>query len=262
MPNIIKNMGLSDFSDLAAEVDRTAAAHNARCEAFLSVASDTETRLPTLRLIQDHPNIYGSFAIHPLYAYEYTDQAEAEILQCVASPKAVALGEIGLDYHDFGPKYSYAQPPLQQRIFRAQMQHALRLQKPIIIHTREAEPDTMSLMKEFIPPDWPVHVHCFTDSKEFAMSLVREWRNLYIGFTGVVTFKNSKKICDVLKGVPLDRLLLETDGPFMSPEPYRGKVCHPGYVPFIVKKISEIHQTSVLDIYQHTRLNTTRIFGI
>jgi len=176
-------------------------------------------------------------------------------------PKCVAWGEIGLDYHIF-PNHSYAPFDLQKKIFTSQMQHALRLRKPIVIHTREAEEDTLYMMKEYIPKDWPVHVHCFTDSKEFAIRLLQEYSHLYIGFTGVITFKTSQSLRDAVSAVPLNRLLLETDGPFMAPEPHRGKTCHPGHVPLIADKIASLHQISVENVYEQIRKNTEDMYGI
>jgi len=142
------------------------------------------------------------------------------------------------------------------------MQHAIRLKKPIIIHTREAEKDTFDLMKQFIPKDWKIHVHCFTDSLNFCHQLLQEWENLYIGFTGIITFKNTQNIQGVVKEVPLDKLLLETDGPFMAPEPERGKVCHSGHIPLIVKRIAELKHMPVSQVYESARSNTTKMFGI
>ena len=123
--------------------------------------------------------------------------------------KTVAWGEIGLDYHVF-EKENYAKPELQRRIFVDQMKHALQLKKPIVIHTREAEEETLSMMKSHLPRDWKIHVHCFTDSLPFAKRLLSEFDNLYIGFTGVITFKNSEVLQNVVKEIPLEKMLLET----------------------------------------------------
>jgi len=153
-------------------------------------------------------------------------------------PKSIAYGEIGLDYHDFGSKYNYAKPDLQKTIFIQQIADALNLNKPMVIHTREAEKDTLLMMKERIPQNWKIHVHCFTDSWDLANELMSYYPQLYIGFTGVITFKNSNEIRNVVKNVPLNRLLVETDGPFMAPVPYRGGTAHPGHIPTIVKKNS------------------------
>ena len=142
------------------------------------------------------------------------------------------------------------------------MEHAIRLKKPIVIHTREAEEDTFNMMKEYIPQDWKLHVHCFTDSSPFATKLIQEWPNLFIGFTGVVTFKNSLDLQHVVKEVPIDRLLLETDGPFMAPIPHRGKTCHPGHIPHIAKKIAELKATSIERIYEVCRKNTRTMYGV
>lgn len=140
---------------------------------------------------------------------EYTLECEKKLLEVMKHPKTLAWGEIGLDYHKF-EGYNYAEPPLQKQIFKTQMEHAISLNKPIVIHTREAEEDTFQMMKEFIPRHWKLHVHCFTDSIQFAQQLIQEYPNLYIGFTGVITFKHSTKLEEIVKSVPIDRIVLET----------------------------------------------------
>jgi TatD DNase family protein len=102
------------------------------------------------------------------------------------------------------------------------------LGKPVVLHTREAEQDTLEMMLQLFPSHWKIHAHCFTDSVDFALRLVQHFPNLYFGFTGVITFKNAGKLLDVVKQVPLNRIVLETDAPFMAPVPFRGQVCHPG----------------------------------
>eukprot|EP01103_Thecamoeba_quadrilineata_P008758 TRINITY_DN1848_c0_g1_i1.p1 TRINITY_DN1848_c0_g1~~TRINITY_DN1848_c0_g1_i1.p1 ORF type:complete len:180 (+),score=26.88 TRINITY_DN1848_c0_g1_i1:320-859(+) len=179
----------------------------------------------------------------------------------MAHSKTVAWGEIGLDYHPF-PGHDYAEPSLQRKIFQQQIRLSLEYQKPIIIHTREAEEDTLQMMTEHIPVSWPLHVHCFTDSLEFAQKLMDTFPNLWFGFTGVITFKNSSELQRIVKEIPLNRILLETDGPFMAPIPYRGKVCHPGHVMNIAEKIAEIKQKSLDEICQVSRYNTKLMYGI
>lgn len=156
---------------------------------------------------------FSSFSLLKLVSFtikdEYDDQSEAEIIEAMKHPKTKAWGEIGLDYHPF-PDKNYALPDLQKKIFLRQMKHAISLDKPIVIHTREAEEDTLAMMKEFIPTNWLLHVHCFTDSIRFAKELMETFPNLFIGFTGVITFKNASETQKVVREIPLDRLLLET----------------------------------------------------
>jgi len=231
-------------------------------EGCISVSSDVETQQDTLSLINDVDCIYGAFGMHPLYCKDYTVEFEKNIQRLMSHPKVVAYGEIGLDYHRFEPQHQYAAPELQRRHFITQMQHALQYSKPIIIHTREAEEETLRLMKEHIPQDWKIHVHCFTDSLRFSQSLIREFDHLFLGFTGVITFHNATGLREVVKETPLDRLLLETDGPFMAPVPFRGQVCHSGHIPFIASKIAEIKNVSLETVYESTRQNTKTMYGI
>jgi TatD DNase family protein len=231
-------------------------------EGCISVSSDVESQKETLKLIEEEEDIWGAFGIHPLYSEQFTLECEAFLLKTIPfNKKIVAWGEIGLDYHNF-PEKNYSKPELQKKIFIQQMKHAINLKKPIIIHTREAEQDTFNLMKIHIPKDWKIHVHCFTDSLKFAKKLLEEYPNLFIGFTGIITFKNSILLQNTVKEIPLSRILLETDGPFMTPVPYRGKICHPGYIPKIAEKIAELKQIPLEIVYEVTRKNTNLMYGI
>eukprot|EP01127_Copromyxa_protea_P013621 TRINITY_DN3689_c0_g1_i2.p1 TRINITY_DN3689_c0_g1~~TRINITY_DN3689_c0_g1_i2.p1 ORF type:complete len:283 (-),score=49.95 TRINITY_DN3689_c0_g1_i2:27-875(-) len=263
VPNVLDALSISlenlTWSSLTTHFASQSKGHQAKLTGILSVSSDRASTQATLNLLSCD-NVYGAFGIHPLYAYEY-EEGEVEKVEAMEHPKAVAYGEIGLDYHKWPASYNYAQPDLQKKIFISQIKHALELQKPIIIHTREAEEDTMSIMKEYIPKDWKIHVHCFTDSLEFSQRLIAEWPNLWIGFAGVVTFKNSKALQKVAAELPLDRLLLETDAPFLTPEPYRGKTCHPGHTPLIAAKIAQLKGIDVGDVYKACRENTTKMYG-
>ena len=148
--------------------------------------------------------------------------------------KIVAIGEIGLDY------YWDENPPkeVQKEVFRSQMKLAEELELPVVIHDRDAHQDTLEIIKEY--PDVTGVVHCFSGSVEFAQECIK--LGYYIGFTGVVTFKNAKKIVQVAKEIPIDRILVETDCPYMSPEPNRGKRNRSDYIEYIINKISEIKE--------------------
>jgi len=260
IPNILEKFKLSSFNELKDQHIKKV--KNEEFQGCLSVSSDSPSRSDTLKIVDMEPLVWGCCGIHPLYAEQYTPEDEHAILEFMKHPKAIAYGEIGLDYHDFGPEYNYAKPELQHKIFKSQLNHALSLKKPIVIHTREAEEDTMKFMKEFIPQDWKIHVHCYTDSLAFAKKLLAEWQHLYLGFTGVITFKNSTEIQKVVKEIPLDKLLLETDGPFMPPTPFRGKTAHPGHIPYIVQKVSELKGITIEEVYRQTRENTVKMYGI
>eukprot|EP01089_Gocevia_fonbrunei_P020449 TRINITY_DN7633_c0_g1_i2.p1 TRINITY_DN7633_c0_g1~~TRINITY_DN7633_c0_g1_i2.p1 ORF type:complete len:194 (+),score=29.73 TRINITY_DN7633_c0_g1_i2:41-583(+) len=175
----------------------------------------------------------------------------------MSNAKVVAWGEIGLDYH-----YDLSDRETQKKVFSQQISKAIELKKPLVIHTREAEEDTYTIMKELVPKDWNIHIHCFTSSKPFAEKLLSEWDNLFIGFTGVITFGTAQNVRDVCKIVPLDRFLLETDGPYMAPTPFRGKTCHSGHIPYIAKKIAEVKEIPIEKVFEEALKNTKRMYGI
>jgi len=178
--------------------------------------------------------------------------------------KVVAWGECGLDYYDKDTKGQIDDPEtraLQRQVFSRQMDLAASLGKPLIVHTRHAEDDTLELMMKHLPASQKVHVHCFTSSLSLAQALLKHFPNLYLGFTGVVTFKNARDVQEVVRQVPLDRLLLETDGPFMAPVPYRGRVAHPGYAVYIAEKIAELKGVSREEVLLACRENTRHVYG-
>ena len=157
-----------------------------------------------------------------------------------SNKKIIAIGEIGLDYYwDENPDKE-----IQKRVFREQMKLAEELNLPVVIHDRDAHKDTLEIMKEF--PNVRGSVHCFSGSVEYAKECVK--LGYYIGITGVVTFKNAKKICDVVKGIPLNRLLVETDCPYMAPSPNRGKRNKSDYIAYIIEKIAEIKEISSKEV--------------
>lgn len=155
-----------------------------------------------------------------------------------------------------------ARREMQAKTFVAQMALASELGAPIVVHTREAEEDTLRLMREHLPRDHRIHVHCFTSSAWLARELLAHFPNLCLGFTGVVTFKNAPEVREVVAETPLDRILLETDGPYMAPAPRRGEVAHPGHVPYIAAKIAEIKGVSAAEVFVAAREATRRVYGI
>ncbi|EDR07064.1 uncharacterized protein LACBIDRAFT_299432 [Laccaria bicolor S238N-H82] len=159
-----------------------------------------------------------ALGVHLHDAKHYNDAVEKDILEAMTHPRCVALGEIGLDYH-----YDNSPRLVQRNVFRRQLKHAVRLGKPLVIHTREAEEDTEKILKEEVPKDYKIHVHCFSDSPEFAARLLAHFPNLYIGITGVITYSSNTNTSAVISQMssaspsePL-RILLETDAPFMTP---------------------------------------------
>ncbi|WP_297633711.1 TatD family hydrolase [uncultured Clostridium sp.] len=183
-------------------------------------------------LTKEYDLIYGALGIHPENADELTDERLEEIKSLIIkNEKVIAVGEIGLDY------YWEENPPreVQKETFRKQMALAKELGLPVVIHDRDAHGDTLEIIKEF--PEVIGTVHCFSGSVEFAKECIK--LGYYIGFTGVITFKNAKKLVQVAKEIPLDRILVETDAPFMAPTPNRGKRNRSDYIKEIIEKIAE-----------------------
>lgn len=185
--------------------------------------------------------IYGAVGIHPENAEEFNDERKEEFKEIIKeNNKIVAIGEIGLDYYwDKNPSKE-----IQMEVFKKQMSLAEELNLPVVIHDREAHKDTLDIIKEF--PNVKGVVHCFSGSVEFAKECIK--LGYYIGVTGVVTFKNAKKIEKVVSEVPVDKLLVETDCPYMSPEPNRGKRNQSNYIKYIIEKISQIKNIDSLEL--------------
>ena len=206
------------------------------------------------RLSQQYDYIYAAVGSHPDAADEVNDGVLEEYKTlCKLNPRIKAIGEIGLDYH-----YEDIPREIQQQAFRSQMALARELGLPVIVHEREAHEDGMKIVEEF--PDVTGVFHCYSGSAEMAKWLVK--RGWYIGFTGVLTFKNARKAVETASALPLDRVVLETDCPYMSPEPFRGKRNDPGRLYRMAEKLAEIRGLSVEEIHAVTMENGKRLYRI
>ena len=213
-----------------------------------------ESSRNTSALSQKYDYIYAAVGSHP----DVADEVNAEVLEeyrklCKLNSKIKAIGEIGLDYH-----YEDIPRQIQLQAFRDQMQLAKELDMPVIVHEREAHEDGMSVVKEF--PEVIGVFHCYSGSGEMAKELIK--RGWYIGFTGVLTFKNARKAIKVASSIPLDRIVLETDCPYMSPEPFRGKRNDPGKLYRMAEKLAEIRGLTVEEIHEITMENGKRLYRI
>ncbi len=198
--------------------------------------------------------VYAAVGSHP----DAADEVDEGILEeyrrlCKLNPKIRAIGEIGLDYH-----YEDIPRDTQLRAFRAQMGLAQELELPVIVHEREAHADGMAVVEEF--PAVKGVFHCYSGSLEMAQELIK--RGWYIGFTGVLTFKNARKAVEVAANIPLERLLLETDCPYMAPEPFRGKRNDPGKLGRMAEKLAQIRGVPLEEIHQVTTANARRLYRI
>jgi TatD DNase family protein len=189
-------------------------------------------------MVQQFPEVYGSVGFHPHDAAELTEDLEQKIRKlALEEKKLIAIGETGLDYH-----YMYSSAEVQQQVFSKQLQLAVELNLPVIMHSREAETDTLNILQEIPVPPLGV-AHGFTSSFEMAKTLIE--MGWYIGINGIVTFKNAEDLREVVSWLPLDRLLLETDSPFLAPTPFRGKPNKPAHIPTIAIFIAELRGISL-----------------
>jgi len=216
-------------------------------------SSSVEDTAENSELAQKYDYIYAAAGVHP----ESVDTNPADYLETVRkaiseNPKIRAVGEIGLDYH-----YDGYDREKQIKLFREQLELACELNMPVIVHSRDACEDTLVLLREFKPKGV---VHCFSGSAETAREIIR--LGMYIGFTGVLTFKNAKKALRALAEVPLDRLLLETDCPYMAPVPFRGKRCDSSMIAYTAQKAAEIKGIPVDELLEITCRNGMALYNI
>ncbi|RFB10965.1 TatD family deoxyribonuclease [Bacillus sp. HNG] len=224
-------------------------------ERIVVVGFDRETITRAIELADQYEFIYATIGWHPVDAIDMTDEDLTWIEELSAHPKVVALGEMGLDYHwDKSPK------DIQKEVFRKQIALAKKVRLPIIIHNREATADIIEILQEENASEVGGIMHCFTGSIEVAKQCID--MNFYISFGGPVTFKNAKKPKEVAAEIPLDRLLIETDCPYLTPHPFRGKRNEPSYVKYVAEQIAELKGVSFEEIAQKTSDNAMRFFGI
>ncbi len=205
----------------------------------------------SIELAEKYPRIYAAVGLHP-ECLDDNSMAEVEVVRSLAQhKKVVAIGEIGLDYHHDVPK------EFQKQVFEAQLKLAAELKLPVVIHDREAHADTMYYLKAYKPKGI---VHCFSGSVEMAREVVGI--GMYIGMGGVVTFKNSRKAVEVIENIPLENIVLETDAPYLSPVPFRGKRCDSSMIKYSADRIAEIKNISTEEVLKATKYNAERVYNI
>ena len=219
---------------------------------IINCGNDMASSLKSLELADEFEFVYAACGVHPHEA-EGCKQGYLPVLKKLCSEaKCVAVGEIGLDYHyDFSPR------EIQQQVFEQQLVIAKELDLPVIVHDREAHEDTFNLLKRYKPKGV---VHCFSGSAEMAKEIVK--LGMYIGLGGAVTFKNARKPREVAEIVPADKLLIETDCPYMTPVPFRGKRCDSSYIPYTAEVIAEVRGVTAQEILDLTRANANTLFGL
>lgn len=221
---------------------------------LINVGSNILTSKQSIKLAHNYDFIYASVGIHPHDAQKEFDKVE-EIERLALQEKVVAIGEIGLDYY-------YNDPPkeFQKEVFIKQIRLAKKLNLPIIIHDRDAHGDILDILKQEWTKDLRGVFHSYSGSVEMAFQAIE--MNFYISLGGPVTFKNAKKPKEVVKAVPIEKLLIETDSPYLTPEPYRGKRNTPVYVKFVAEKIAELREMSYEEVCRITAENAIKLFDI
>lgn len=248
------HIDMPDFEDLNLIISN---AKENGVEKIILPSTDRSSFEKVIEIADKFEEVYCALGIHPTEFKEISDEDFEKIIELSNHPKVVAIGECGLDYYwDKTPERAAA----QKEVFLKQIKIANQIKKPLIVHDREAHKDTFDLITQNLDAGIPVIMHCFSGSLEFAKECIKH--GFYIALGGVITFKNAKKAHEVAKNIPLERLLLETDAPYLTPEPYRGKRNEPAYVKFVAEKIAEIRGISFDDIAKITTKNARKVFKI
>lgn len=243
------------YDDPAFDPDREsllASLAGAGVEAAMTIGADLATSQAAVALAERHPFLWAAVGVHPHGAARLPPDWLRQLEGLSAHPKVRAIGEIGYDYH-----YDGDWKEAQRAAFEAQLQLAARLEKPVVIHDREAHGDTLELLRRYRPAGV---VHCYSGSAEMAKEVLS--LGMYIGFTGVVTFKNARRALEAAAVVPLDRLLVETDCPYMTPEPLRGRRCDSTMLPYTLAKMAEIKGLPPEEMARITWQNACAIYRI
>ena len=224
-----------------------------RC--IVNASVDIESSIKSIELSNNYSYIYAAVGVHPQniensnFKNNYIEELENLIIN---NSKVVAIGEIGLDYY-----FNSENKSSQIKVFEEQIELSLKHDLPILVHDREAHGDTLEILKKYKPKGI---VHCFSGSLEMAQEIIK--LGMYIGIGGVVTFKNAKTILDVVREIPLENIVLETDAPYLAPVPFRGKRCDSSYIKYVAEKISEIKSIDVKKVYEQTFKNAMNLFKI
>src|SRR5580658_739666 len=245
-----------DFPDFSAELDAVVArARNAGIERMVTICTRVRRHDAVLAIADRFPDVYCSVGTHPHYAHEELDVTTADLVALTGDAKVVALGEAGLDYH-----YDNSPREAQERGFRAHIAAARETGLPLVIHTREADDDTARILEEETGKGaFPAVLHCYTGGPDLAHRAIA--LGLFISFTGILTFKNSTALRAIAAELPPDRILVETDAPYLAPNPFRGKRNEPAYVVETAKVLGETRGVSFDEIAQQTTANFFRLFG-
>ncbi len=255
MPVLIDTHAHLDFDRFDGDrEDVIRRAAEAGVAAVLTIGIDHRSSQAAVRLAESHPALFAAVGVHPHDASGLTDEQFADLKALLEHPRVAAVGEVGLDYH-----YNYSPPEVQRRVFRRFIDAALEAQKPLIIHTREADEDILALLRERKRSGWSGVFHCFSGDERMAEKVLE--LGFHISFTGSITFKNARSL-PVLKSIPLERLLVETDCPFMAPEPFRGRRNEPTYVVYTARRMAEVKGVEFAELARQTTRNAAALFNL
>ena len=243
-----------DFPELAGRLDEVLARmRDNQVTHALCVSVNLQDFPKVLALAEAHAHLYASVGVHPDYP-DVSEPSVDDLVRMAQHPKIVAIGETGLDYYRLTGDLEW-----QRARFRNHIQAAIACAKPLIIHTRSAAEDTLRLMREEHASEAGGVMHCFTESWDVAQAAMA--MGFYISFSGIVTFKNAKALKEVAQKVPLERMLIETDSPYLAPVPFRGKTNEPGFVKHVAEEIARLRGCDVEVISQHTTNNFIKLFN-
>lgn len=245
------HLNFKDFNaDYQAVIDR---ALSADCDAIINVGSNLLTSQKAVKIAQDNKNVFAAVGLHPIHVKDETFN-EAEFLKLAKNKKVVAIGETGLDYY-----YDRSNAETQKEVFSRHIKLANAASKPIIIHARESYDDVLSILTSQHPLNGGV-MHCFLGKADFAKIIIA--MGFYLSFTGIITFTKNDETVKVIQETPLEKILVETDCPYLTPEPHRGQRNEPAYVVEVAKKIAAIKKISFEQVAEVTTQNAVKLFKL
>jgi TatD DNase family protein len=244
-----------DFPELAANIDSVLEKmRENQVDQCLCISVNLEDFPRVLKLAETHDNVFATVGVHPDYE-DIEEPDVARLVELANHPKIIGIGETGLDYYRLTGDLEW-----QRERFRTHIRAAIKTRKPLIIHTRSSAEDTLKIMREENAADIGGVMHCFTETLDVAEQAMA--MNFYISISGIVTFKNAIQIKEVAQKIPLHRLLIETDSPYLAPVPFRGKLNQPGYVKHVAEEIAKLRGVTVEEIAQKTTQNFKNLFNI
>lgn len=223
---------------------------------IVCVAYDLPSSLKACEIASEFDNVYATIGVHPHDAKNYDEKTEKELINLAKNKKIVAVGEIGLDFY-----YDLSDRQVQKEVFIKQLQLADRLSLPVVIHTRDAQNETLEILNKYrnLLNNGGI-IHCFNENLTFANNTVE--LGFYIGIGGMITFQNNQELRDIIKNLPLDKIILETDCPYLTPYPFRKETNEPKFIPVIAQKLAEIYGLSCSQIDKITTLNAQKVYKI